>query len=89
MGRSKPTVRNFIERRREEMDQYPRPLRRRHQHSYERLWEHAALDAPSIKMADTGGIDINFLILFAICRGQQREIEKLQEQIGGQQGEEI
>lgn len=82
MGRSKPTVRNVIERRREDLEPYKRPLRARHHDSFDRLWEHAALDAPSIKMADTGPLSINELILLAICRGQQREIEKLQEAIG-------
>lgn len=79
MGKTKPTVRNMIERRRERMKPYKRPLRLRHHDSYEQLWGHAATDAPSIKMTDDG--DVGWLMLFAICRGQQREIEKLRERV--------
>lgn len=80
MGKSRPTVRNMIERRRDDMEPYKKPLRRKHQDSYERLWEHAALDAPSMKMTDDG--DIGWLILFGMLRGMQREIEVLEERVG-------
>jgi len=79
MGRSKPTVRSYIEQLRERMEPYRRPLRMQDHDSYDRLWEHAAYDAPSIKMADNG--DVDWLILFAIARGQQREIEDLKERL--------
>lgn len=81
MGRSQPTVRNLIEKRRDELDSYRRALRMRHQDSFDRLWEHAALDAPSIKMGDASGFSTNELILFAICRGQQREIDQLKQRL--------
>ena len=47
------------------------------QPAFDRLFEHAAYDAPSINAA--GSLDIDALILFAICRGQQYEIEQFQE----------
>lgn len=74
-----PTVRNFIDQKREEYQPYKRVLRRRHQESFEELWTMAALDAPSIKMADDP--DVDWGMLFAICRNQQREIEKLRDRL--------
>lgn len=79
MGRSQPTVRDFIEQRRDDLGPYRRTLRRKDQPSFDRLWEHGANDAPGIKMA--GLTDVDWGILFAICRRQQRELDALREQI--------
>lgn len=79
MGRSQPTVRNLIERRRDDMQNYRRMLRAQHQDAYDALWDHAYYDAPSIKAA--GDLDVPWLMLFAICRGQQHELDELREQL--------
>lgn len=79
MGRSQPTVRNLIERRRESLQPYKRMLRARDQESFEQLWELAAYDAPSIKAA--GLADVDWGILFAICRQQQEELEELRSRL--------
>lgn len=79
MGRSQPTTRNLIEKRREDMKNHCRMLRKQHQEDFDRLFEKAMNDAPSVKAA--GSLDVSFGILFAICRWQQREIEELWEAI--------
>jgi hypothetical protein len=55
MGRSQPTTRNLIEKRREDMDGYRRMFRKQHQEDFDRVFRTGRCDDPSASLRETDG----------------------------------
>ncbi len=75
MGRSKPTVRNYLDDLEADWQPYRRTLRRRDQAHFDRLFEHARGHADAITQLDPA--DPRLAAVFSMLLAQQRELEAL------------
>lgn len=75
MGRSKPTVRNYLDDLEADWQPYRRTLRRRDQAHFDRLFEHARGHADAITQLDPA--DPRLAAVFSMLLAQQRELAAL------------
>jgi uncharacterized membrane protein YccC len=79
MGRSKPTVRNYLDDLEADWQPYRRTLRRRDQAHFDRLFEHARGHADAITQLDPA--DPRLAAVFSMLLAQQRELEALRARV--------
>lgn len=78
MGKTLPTIRDEIERLREDMQPFRRAMKPQYEHHYDHLFENITYHAMPAKMANR--LDVKWLLLFTACIGQQRQIDELREE---------
>lgn len=79
MGRSKPTVRNYLDDLEADWQPFRRTLRRRDQAHFDRLFEHARGHADAITQLDPA--DPRLAAVFSMLLAQQRELEALRARV--------
>jgi uncharacterized membrane protein YccC len=79
VGRSKPTVRNYLDDLEADWQPYRRTLRRRDQAHFDRLFEHARGHADAITQLDPA--DPRLAAVFSMLLAQQRELEALRARV--------
>ena len=79
MGRSKPTFRNYLDRREGDWAPYRRTLRRRDQPHFDRLFERAREHADAAGQLDPA--DPRLSILFSMLLAHERELSALRERL--------
>lgn len=79
MGKTNPTYRDRVQAQHSDWRRMRKALRRHQQPAFDRLWEHAE------NHADAAGIgnprDPMDGIFLSICLGQQREIQRLEDEL--------
>ena len=85
MGRSKPTVRNYLDGLEDDWQPYRRTLRRRDQAHFDRLFEHARGHADAATQLDPA--DPRLAALFSMLLAHQREIDALRERLAAVEGD--
>jgi hypothetical protein len=79
VGRSKPTVRNYLDDLEADWQPYRRTLRRRDQAHFDRLFEHTRGHADAITQLDPA--DPRLAAVFSMLLAQQRELEALRARV--------
>jgi uncharacterized membrane protein YccC len=79
VGRSKPTVRNYLDDLEADWQPFRRTLRRRDQAHFDRLFEHARGHADAITQLDPA--DPRLAAVFSMLLAQQRELEALRARV--------
>ena len=84
MGRSKPTVRTYLDGLEEDWGPYRRTLRRADQARFDRLFEHARAHADAATQLDPA--DPRLAALFSMLLAHERELDALRERLAEAEG---
>lgn len=79
MGRSKPTVRTYLDGLEDDWQPYRRTLRRRDQAHFDQLFEHARGHADAVTQLDPA--DPRLAALFSMLLAHERELQALRERL--------